>query len=62
LVVAVNANVFHLDRIDIMQALFGQEQFIFDSSKVYQGPKMTRAPNGVWYGPHGIGTKKLVLS
>ena len=44
LVIAVNANVFHLDKIDIMQALFGQEQFTFDSSNLDREPKMSRGP------------------
>lgn len=59
LVIAVNANVFHLDKIDIMQALFGQEQFTFDSSNLDGEPKMSRAPNGVWYGPQGIRNKEV---
>ncbi len=59
LVIAVNANVFHLDKIDIMQALFGQEQFTFDSSNLDREPKMSRAPNGVWHGPQGIRNKEV---
>ncbi len=59
LVIAVNANVFHLDKIDIMQALFGQEQFTFDSSNIDREPKMSRAPNGVWHGPQGIRNKEV---
>ena len=59
LVIAVNANVFDLDKIDIMQALFGQEQFTFDSSNLDREPKMSRAPNGVWHRPQGIRNKEV---
>lgn len=50
-VVAVNVNSFALDRIDEMQALFGQEQFTF--SHDFQEPRMHRAPNSAWIGPNG---------
>src|SRR5512132_3139931 len=53
LVIAVNANVFHLDQSDIMQALFGQEQFLFDPHEPDREPRMQRAPNGFWHGPKG---------
>ena len=49
LVVAVNANVDHLDRMDIMEALFGQEQYILRSDS--DEPEFKRAPNGFWHGP-----------
>ncbi|MFA0896997.1 hypothetical protein [Vibrio cholerae] len=51
-VVAVNLDSFHLDRIDEMQALFGQEQFVFKSGTNAE-PEMRRAPNGAWYGKKG---------
>lgn len=52
LVVAVNLDCFHLDRIDEMQALFGQEQFVFKLGSDAE-PEMRRAPNGAWYGKSG---------
>ena len=59
LLIAVNANVFHLDRISIMEALFGQEQFIFNRVSNTDGPEMRRSPNGLWYGPKGIRYKRV---
>ena len=55
LVVAANVISSHLDRIDEMQALFGQEQFIFqaDPDIEQKEPEFKRAPNGVWFGPEG---------
>lgn len=50
LVVAVDFNSFTLNRIDEMQALYGQEQFV-DSSE--HGWTMMRVPNGAWYGNSG---------
>jgi len=52
LVVAVNLDSFHLDRIDEMQALFGEEQFVF-SPGVDTEPEMRRALNGAWQGRNG---------
>ncbi|HDM8176263.1 TPA: hypothetical protein P0E27_003498 [Vibrio harveyi] len=52
LVVAVNLKSFHLDRIDEMQAFFGQEQYVFTPGKDAD-PEMQRAPNGAWYGKQG---------
>jgi hypothetical protein len=52
LVVAVNLDSFYLDRIDEMQALFGQEQFVF-SPGIDAEPEMRRAKNGAWYGKCG---------
>lgn len=52
LVVAVNLDSFHLDRIDEMQALFGQEQYVFKSGTDAE-PEMRRASNGAWYGKRG---------
>jgi hypothetical protein len=51
-VVAVNLDSFHLKRIDEMQALFGEEQFVFQRGSNAE-PKMMRAPNGAWYGKNG---------
>ena len=49
LLIAVNLGHFDIDKIDIMQALFGQEQFFFPGDE----PEMMRAPNGVWTSPSG---------
>lgn len=49
-IVAVNHSSFHLERIDEMQALYGQEEFTFSNGNE---PKMTRAPNGIWMGKSG---------
>ena len=51
LVVAVNVDAFNLDPIDEAQALFGQEQFVFNG--VDPEPRLERAPNGAWHGPAG---------
>lgn len=53
LLVAVNFASFHLDRIDEMQALYGQEQFVFRRDDPSMEPQFERAPNGAWHGPHG---------
>lgn len=53
LLVAVNLDSFHLDRIDEMQALFGQEQFVFSVGQSEEGFRFERAPNGAWYGKSG---------
>lgn len=52
LLIAVNLNCFHLDRIDEMQALYGQEQYVFSPGHHDQG-RIQRAPNGAWYGHSG---------
>jgi hypothetical protein len=46
LIIAVNVIAFHLDRIDAMQALFGQEQYVFQRENPTTEPRMERAPNG----------------
>jgi len=53
LVVAVNVDGFSLGRIDEMQALFGQEEYIFNRSNLDAQPEMHRAPNGAWHGREG---------
>ena len=53
LLVAVNFDAFNLHRIDEMQALFGQEQLVFNTADVKQRPKFCRAPNGAWHGRFG---------
>lgn len=57
--VAVNVGQFKVDNIDSMQALYGQEQFIFNANQLDDEPLMDRAPNGVWYGPEGIRYKRV---
>jgi hypothetical protein len=51
--VAVNVDTFALDRIDEMQALFGQEQFVIAVGHPENEPEMQRSPNGAWNGPSG---------
>ena len=53
LVVAVNVNASSLDRIDEMQALFGQEEFTFNRNSENAQPEMSRIPNGAWHGRNG---------
>lgn len=53
LVVAVNVRSHSLDQIDEMQALFGQEQFVFHRDDLGAEPRMERARNGAWIGPAG---------
>lgn len=53
LLVAVNLDSFNLDRIDEMQALFGQEKFVFTVGQTEKEPGFERAPNGAWYGKRG---------
>lgn len=52
LIVAINLDCFHLDRIDEIQALFGQEQYLFTPGSEAES-EMQRAPNGAWLGKHG---------
>ncbi len=59
LLIAVNLDSFHLDRIDEMQALFGQEQFIFSVGQPEKEPRFERAPNGAWYGKSGPQYKRV---
>ena len=44
----------HVDRIDVMEALFGFEQFRYNLGASPQQPEFGRAPNGAWFGPVGI--------
>ncbi|MDA8663735.1 hypothetical protein N9L66_02105 [Porticoccaceae bacterium] len=37
-----------------MQALFGEEQYIFNVDDPNPQPDMQRAPNGAWHGKQGI--------
>lgn len=54
-IIAVNA-CEPVDTTDIMEALFGKEQFsylISDEGKPLSEPEMTRKPDGAWRGPNG---------
>lgn len=53
LVIAVNFSGHHLDRLDEMQALFGQEQVTISVENSDAEPVLTRAPNGAWIGVDG---------
>lgn len=57
-VVAVNSTgIFGNDRIDEMEALFGDEEFYgFPDTEELQ---MRRATNGVWVGPRGIRNRRV---
>ena len=59
LLIAVNTEMFSLDKIDEMQALFGEEQFIFKRNSSDPQPIMERKPNGAWYGKSGIRYKRV---
>lgn len=52
-VVAVNVGKFHVDKIDVIQALFGQEQFFVSPGQPSAEPEMERAPNGAWTSAKG---------
>jgi hypothetical protein len=54
-VIAINA-LEPVDTIDILQALYGQEEYVIDisgASSVTSEPRLQRKPNGVWIGPNG---------
>jgi hypothetical protein len=51
--VAVNVDSFHLDKIDEVQGLFGQEQYVISSTNPSAEPRMDRARNGAWWGANG---------
>jgi len=53
MVIAVNFAGHHLDQMDEMQALFGQEQISIPVNEPDAEPKLTRAPNGAWIGSSG---------
>lgn len=54
LVIAVNALTLQLHRIDIMNTLYGEEQFVYRVGDSSGSHEMIRAKNGVWNGPTGI--------
>jgi hypothetical protein len=58
-VVAVNATNLHAERIDEMEALFGQEDYVFSRADLNEAPRIVRKRNGVWYGPQGTRNKRI---
>ena len=57
-VIAVNADIFHLDEIDEVQALYGEEYW----GEVIGHPERSgpgRRPNGAWRGPHGPQNRRV---
>lgn len=53
-IVAVNAADQHLDQTNVMEALFGQETFLFRrGAQSNTEPEMIRRPDGAWFGPNG---------
>lgn len=58
-VIAVNAGVCHLDEIDEVQALYGEE---FYSVKMIDGQRIVELDhhhNGAWNGPHGPQNRRV---
>lgn len=53
-VVAVNAVAQHLHNIDVMEALFGKEQFFVSAADPHAEPRMERARDGALVGPKGV--------
>jgi hypothetical protein len=53
-VIAVNALEL-VETIDVLQALYGQEEYLIDISGTSEAPesRLKRKPNGVWFGPKG---------
>jgi hypothetical protein len=59
-VVAVNSFASHLDKIDVMDALFGKEQYMFHQTPSgISDPVPQRAPDGVWTSPRGARYTRL---
>ncbi len=58
-VVAINSESFHLDPIDEMQALFGQEEYVHYVGQPELGGRMRRAANGAWNGPRGPQSRRV---
>lgn len=59
-VIAVNRlgdYVNDIDNIDIFEALFGKEKYIFNT--LNEETKFTREPDGLWVGPTGVRNKKV---
>ncbi|MGN6518912.1 MAG: hypothetical protein ACTHK2_05765 [Dokdonella sp.] len=58
-VVAVNFGGYFLNRIDEMQALFGQEQVTVSITDRDAPARLSRAPNGAWIGNSGPQFKRV---
>ncbi len=52
-IVAINVDGHSLDRIDEVQALFGQEKYVYNRTNPDGHPEVKRTPNGAWFGPDG---------
>ncbi len=59
LLVAVNVDAPSVERSDEMQGLFGEEEYVFDSSDLSAAPQIRQKPNGVWRGPEGPQYKRV---
>lgn len=61
LIIAINAAGRQLDNVDVMEALFGQENFTFtvDDNGRPGEPVMSRQGNGVWVGPRGPQNRRV---
>ena len=57
MLVAVNIDSMFVDKIDAMQALFGEEEFVFYNN--CPDPQMHRKPNGAWLGTSGPQYKRV---
>lgn len=55
--VCMNVNGMSVDRIDEMQGLFGEEEFVFKVGSAE--PEMRRRPNGAWWGPKGVQYQRI---
>jgi hypothetical protein len=53
LLVCVNADAISVDRTDEMDALFGQEEYVFNKNDLSAPPTPRRKRNGAWLGPKG---------
>jgi hypothetical protein len=58
LLICINVDGMVVDRIDEMQALFGEEEYIFYVGDPRE-PEMRRRPNGAWVGPKGPQYKRV---
>jgi hypothetical protein len=58
LILAINADRFHLDEIDEVQALYGEEQWVEVIGHPDQGGPQ-RLENGAWRGPHGPQSRRV---
>jgi hypothetical protein len=56
--VCINVDGMSVDRIDEMQALFGEEEFVFKVGSDDE-PEMRRKANGAWWGPQGVQYKRV---